>query len=173
MEIFPGRAVFYIALDLDEFITIIVIQNTTILLNIAVYIILLTTFPDTDQIVLIPLQGPYYKRNISAVLGFTNYQSNIYLSITNLLLILALYIIVIIQILYLKVQAVDQIKSDFLDSVSYKIRSPLYSILLSLKLLAEISYNKYQCNLLKIAQYSGISLLEIIIRVLYFSRVSF
>ncbi|KAJ4350328.1 uncharacterized protein N0V89_008949 [Didymosphaeria variabile] len=172
LELFPQGAVFHIAAESSEVIAATVVQDAAVLVNDVVFTELSKAFPNVEQMILMPLWEAHHERTVGAVLGFANRQSNVYLSTTDLSSMSAFCTTTMTQVRRLEVQAIDQIKSDFLGSVSHEMRTPLHGILSSLELLADTPYNEYQRDLLKMAQYSGSSLLETIDRVLYFSGVS-
>jgi signal transduction histidine kinase len=119
-----------------------------------------------------PLWDTFHERTTGAVLGFANTQSRVYLGSTDLASISAFCTTIMTQVRRLEAQAMDKIKSDFLGSVSHEMRTPLHGMLSSLELLADIPHNAHQHDLLETARYSGLSLLDTIERVLYFSNIS-
>jgi hypothetical protein len=172
LEMFPQGAVFQFAAETSEVIAATVVQNATVLTSDIGSTELSKTFPNAEQMILMPLWEAHHERNVGAVFGFVNRPSSVYLSTTDLSSMSAFCTTTMTQVRRLEVQAMDQIKSDFLGSVSHELRTPLHGILSSLELLADTPYNEYQHDLLKIAEYSGTSLLDIIDRVLYFSGIS-
>ncbi|KAF9695524.1 hypothetical protein EKO04_006693 [Ascochyta lentis] len=172
LDMFPHGAVFHIAADSSDVIAATVMQRAAVVIDDTVSAELLKTFPNVEQMILMPLWETYHKRNVGAVFGFVYRLSNVYLSTTDLSSVSALCTTTMTQVRRLEVQATDQIKSDFLGSISHEMRTPLHGILSSLELLADTPHNEYQHDLLNMAQYSGTSLLDTIDRVLYFSGVS-
>jgi signal transduction histidine kinase len=172
LGMFPQGVVFHIAAESGEITTATVGQSTAIQNNDNLFVELSNIFPNVEQMIMMPLWEAHYERNIGVVLGFANRRSRVHLSTNDLSSMSAFCTTIMAQVQRLEVQAIDQIKSDFLGSVSHEMRTPLHGILSSLELLADIPCDEYQRDLLKMAQYSGSSLLDTIDRVLYFSGVS-
>jgi signal transduction histidine kinase len=129
-------------------------------------------FSGAEQIVLMPLWDTHHERNIGAILGFANDRSRAYLGSSDLSSISAFCATVMTQVRRLDVQAMNQIKSDFLGSISHEMRTPLHGILSNLELLAENPHGKDRRELLEMARFSGASLLDSMDRLLTFSKIS-
>ncbi|KAI4692474.1 hypothetical protein J4E81_006889 [Alternaria sp. BMP 2799] len=172
LELFPHGAVFQLLNDTSDIVVatsaddVALVEDTLILKELS------KTFLRAEQIVLMPLWDAFHERNIGAVLGFAENQSRVYLGSTDLASISAFCTTIMTQVRRLEAQAIDKIKSDFLGSISHEMRTPLHGILSSLELLADTPHNAHQRDLLETARYSGLSLLDTIERVLYFSNIS-
>ncbi|KAG9189255.1 hypothetical protein G6011_06123 [Alternaria panax] len=172
LDLFPQGAVFQV-LDKNSKIVVATSASTVALVDDPVISTELSkSFPTAVQIVLMPLWDTFHERNIGAVLGFANTQARVYLGSTDLASISAFCMTIMTQVRRLEAQAMDKIKSDFLGSVSHEMRTPLHGMLSSLELLADTTHNAHQHDLLETAKYSGLSLLDTIERVLYFSNIS-
>jgi signal transduction histidine kinase len=171
LQLFPQGAVLQVARDSGEVIAATDTQPATKVDN-AMSKELSQAFPEAEQIILMPLWDTYYESNIGAVLGFAYDRLRAYLGPNDLSSISAFCLTLMTQVRRLEVQAMEQIKSDLLGSVSHEMRTPLHGILSNLELLAETSFNKHQHALLEMAQYSGVALLDSIDRLLDFSKVS-
>lgn len=172
LGLFPQGVVFHIAAESSEITTATVGQSAAVQDSDALFLELSNTFPHVEQMIMMPLWEANYQRNVGVVLGFANRRSGVHLSTNDLSSMSAFCTTMMAQVQRLEVQAIDQIKSDFLGSVSHELRTPLHGILSSLELLADTPCDEHQCDLLRMAQYSGSSLLDTIDRVLYFSGVS-
>ncbi|CAI6339868.1 unnamed protein product [Periconia digitata] len=172
LELFPQGVVFHIAAESSEITTATIGQSTAIQDNDDLFVELSNTFPNVEQMIMMPLWEAHYERNIGVVLGFVNRRSGVHLSTNDLSSLSAFCTTMMTQVQRFEVHAMDQIKSDFLGSISHEMRTPLHGILSSLELLADTPCDESQRDLLQIAQYSGSSLLDTIDRVLYFSGVS-
>jgi signal transduction histidine kinase/ActR/RegA family two-component response regulator len=128
-------------------------------------------FPKADQIIVMPLWDTHHERNIGAVLGFSCDRSRTYLGPSDLSSLSALCATVMTQVRRLDVQAMIQIKSDFLGSISHEMRTPLHGILSNLELLAETKEEKDRNDLMEMARYSGASLLDSMDRLLSFNKI--
>jgi signal transduction histidine kinase len=172
LETFPAGAVFQIASEPGAVIaaTSAIAMPTSVGDTLAVG--LSKAFPQAQQVILMPLWDPHFERNIGAVLGYACDQSRVYLSGSDLSSMSAFCTTLMTQVRRLEVQATDRIKSDFLGSVSHELRTPLQGILSSLELLTDTSSNELQHELVQMARYSGMSLLDIINRILHFSKIS-
>ncbi|KAJ4367735.1 hypothetical protein N0V86_009856 [Didymella sp. IMI 355093] len=133
---------------------------------------LIEAFSGAEQIVLMPLWDTHHERNTGAILGFAYDRSRAYLGLSDLSSISAFCATVMTQVRRLDVQAMNQIKSDFLGSISHEMRTPLHGILSNLDLLAENPHGKDRRELLEMARFSGASLLDSMDRLLNFSKIS-
>jgi signal transduction histidine kinase len=172
LQLFPHGAVFQILDETDEIIAATSASDIALVDDPIISAELSTSFPKAAQIVLMPLWDTFHERNTGAVLGFANTQSRVYLGSTDLVSIFAFCTTIMTQVRRLEAQAMEKIKSDFLGSVSHEMRTPLHGMLSSLELLADIPHNAHQHDLLEMARYSGLSLLDTIERILYFSNIS-
>jgi signal transduction histidine kinase len=172
LESFPAGAVFQIASESGAVIAATSANAMPISIGDMLAAGLSKAFPQAQQVVLMPLWDPHFQRNIGAVLGYACDQSRVYLSGSDLSSMSAFCTTLMTQVRRLEVQATDRIKSDFLGSVSHELRTPLQGILSSLELLTDTSSNELQHELVQMARYSGMSLLDIINRILHFSKIS-
>ncbi|KAL5120646.1 hypothetical protein ACEQ8H_001394 [Pleosporales sp. CAS-2024a] len=172
LDMFPRGAVFFLASDTKEVVAATAEQKPFIVSDDVVSTGLSELSPEVGQICLMPLWDTYHESNIGAVIGFARKSSNIYLGPPDLALMSAFCVTTMTQVRRLEVKTMEKIKSDFLGSISHEMRTPLHGILSSLDLLADITSDKRQRELLQIAQYSGNSLLDTIDRVLLISNIS-
>ncbi|KAF3040381.1 hypothetical protein E8E11_004182 [Didymella keratinophila] len=128
-------------------------------------------FPKANQIMMMPLWDTHHERNIGAVLGFSSDRSRTYLGPSDLSSLSAFCATVMTQVRRLDVQAMIQIKSDFLGSISHEMRTPLHGILSNLELLAETKEENDRNDLMEMARYSGASLLDSMDRLLSFNKI--
>lgn len=171
LQFFPQGAVFQIALESGE---VIAVTGATpaVLVDKPLSKELTKAFQRAEQIVLMPLWDTHHERNIAVALGFAHKRSRAYLGSSDLSSISAFCATVMTQVRRLEVQTMIQIKSDFLGSISHEMRTPLHGILSNIELLAETSYDEHQRNLLEMARYSGVSLLDSMDRLLNFSKIN-
>lgn len=171
LKLFPQGAVFQVAVESGE---VIAATGATpaALVDESTSKELTKAFSWAEQIVLMPLWDTHHERNIGAVLGFAYDRSRAYLGPSDLSSISAFCATVMTQVRRLDVQAMIQIKSDFLGSISHEMRTPLHGILSNLELLAETSHEGDRRDLLEMARYSGASLLDSMDRLLNFSKIS-
>jgi hypothetical protein len=172
LELFPQGAVFQVLDEKSKIVAATSASDVALVDDPVISMELSRSFPGAVQIVLMPLWDTFHERTTGAVLGFANTQSRVYLGSTDLASISAFCTTIMTQVRRLEAQAMDKIKSDFLGSVSHEMRTPLHGMLSSLELLADIPHNAHQHDLLETARYSGLSLLDTIERVLYFSNIS-
>lgn len=172
LDLFPQGAVFQFILETAKIIAATGISQVTIVTDDVVSVELSRAFPKAGQMIFMPLWDTYHECNIGVVFGFALNQSKIFLGPTDLPAVSAFCTTIMTQVRRLEAKAMEKIKSDFLGSVSHEMRTPLHGILSSLELLSETIYDDSQNYLLKAAQYSGMSLLEIVERVLYLSKIS-
>ncbi|CAN9338891.1 unnamed protein product [Alternaria alternata] len=172
LELFPQGAVFQVLDEKSKIVAATSASDVALVGDPVISMELSRSFPGAVQIVLMPLWDTFHERTTGAVLGFANTQSRVYLGSTDLASISAFCTTIMTQVRRLEAQAMDKIKSDFLGSVSHEMRTPLHGMLSSLELLADIPHNAHQHDLLETARYSGLSLLDTIERVLYFSNIS-
>jgi signal transduction histidine kinase len=172
LELFPRGAVFQVTLDSGEVVAATGADNVAIVADDIVSAGLPKAFPSAEQIMLMPLWDTYHECNIGAILGFACDQSKVYLGSNDLSSMSAFCTTIMTQVRRLEAKAMDKIKSDFLGSVSHEMRTPLHGILSCLELFADTISSDHQHELLQTAQYSGLSLLETINRVLYLSNIN-
>lgn len=172
LQLFPQGAVFQVLEETGQIVAATSASDVALVDDTIISTELSRSFPKAVQVVLMPLWDTFHERNIGAVLGFANTQARVYLGSTDLASISAFCTTIMTQVRRLEAQAMDKIKSDFLGSVSHEMRTPLHGILSSLELLADTPHNAHQHDLLETARYSGLSLLDTIERVLYFSNIS-
>jgi signal transduction histidine kinase len=172
LKLFPHGAVFQLLAETSDIVAATSVDDVALVEDPLILTELSKTFPKAEQIVLMPLWDTFHERNIGAVLGFVNDQSRVFLGSTDLASISAFCTTIMTQVRRLEAQAIDKIKSDFLGSVSHEMRTPLHGMLSSLELLADTPHNAHQHDLLETARYSGLSLLDTIERILYFSNIS-
>ncbi|KAL1796718.1 hypothetical protein ACET3X_005258 [Alternaria dauci] len=172
VKLFPQGAVFQVLDEKSKIVAATSASEVTLFDDPVLSTELWESFPGAAQIVLMPLWDTFHERTTGAVLGFANTQARVCLSSIDLASISAFCTTIMTQVRRLEAQAMDKIKSDFLGSVSHEMRTPLHGILSSLELLADIPHNAHQNDLLETARYSGLSLLDTIERVLYFSNIS-
>jgi signal transduction histidine kinase len=170
--LFPQGAVFQLLDETSEIVAATSADDVALINDPIILAELPRSFPKAEQIVFLPLWDTFHERNIGAVFGFADNQSRVYLGSTDLASISAFCTTIMTQVRRLEAQAMDKIKSDFLGSVSHEMRTPLHGMLSSLELLADTPLNARQHDLLEMARYSGLSLLDTIERVLYFSNIS-
>ena len=133
--------------------------------------LLTENFLRANQITMMPLWDTHHERNIGAVLGFTCDRSKTYLGPNDLSSLSAFCATVMTQVRRLDVQAMIQIKSDFLGSISHEMRTPIHGILSNLELLAETKDENDRNDLVEMARYSGASLLDSLDRLLSFNKI--
>lgn len=170
VRLHPQGAVFQVTQDSGE---VIVATRTTPAapINKVRSHVLKKSFPKADQIMVMPLWDTHHERNIGAVLGFSCDRSRTYLGSSDLSSLSAFCATVMTQVRRLDVQAMIQIKSDFLGSISHEMRTPLHGILSNLELLAETKEEKDRNDLMEMARYSGASLLDSMDRLLSFNKI--
>lgn len=134
-------------------------------------VLLTENFLRASQIMMMPLWDTHHERNIGAVLGFTCDQSKTCLGPNDLSSLSAFCATVMTQVRRLDVQAMIQMKSDFLGSISHEMRTPLHGILSNLELLAETKDENDRNDLMEMARYSGASLLDSVDRLLSFNKI--
>jgi signal transduction histidine kinase len=172
LELFPRGAVFQVAPDFGEVVAATGADNVAIVADDIVSAGLPKAFPNAGQIILMPLWDTHHECNIGAILGFACDQSRVYLGSNDLTSMSAFCMTIMTQVRRLEAKAMDKVKSDFLGSVSHEMRTPLHGILSCLELFADTISSDHQRELLQTAQYSGMSLLETIDRVLYLSNIN-
>ncbi|KAJ4401355.1 hypothetical protein N0V91_008019 [Didymella pomorum] len=118
-------------------------------------VLLTENFLRASQIMMMPLWDTHHERNIGAVLGFTCDQSKTCLGPNDLSSLSAFCATVMTQVRRLDVQAMIQMKSDFLGSISHEMRTPLHGILSNLELLAETKDENDRNDLMEMARYSA------------------
>lgn len=172
LECFPLGAVFQIESASGAVIAATSANSVPVSIGDPLATALSSAFPQAQQVILMPLWDPHFERNIGIVLGYACAQSRVYLSSNDLSSMSAFCTTLMTQVRRLEVQATDKVKSDFLGSVSHELRTPLHGVLSSLELLADVSSNEVQQELIQMARYSGMSLLDVINRILRFSKIS-
>ena len=170
IRLHPQGAVFRVMQDSGE---VIVATRTTpaVPINKVRSHVLKKNFPKADQIMVVPLWDNHHERNIGAVLGFSYDRPRTYLGPSDLSSLSAFCATVMTQVRRLDVQAMAQIKSDFLGSISHEMRTPLHGILSNLELLAETKEGKDRNDLMEMARYSAVSLLDSMDRLLSFNKI--
>jgi hypothetical protein len=172
LDLFPRGAVFQVNLDSGEVVAATGADNVAVVTDDVVSAGLPKAFPNAAQIILMPLWDTHHECNIGAILGFACDQSKVYLGSNDLSSMSAFCMTIMTQVRRLEAKAMDKVKSDFLGSVSHEMRTPLHGILSCLELFADTISSDHQRELLQTAQYSGMSLLETIDRVLHLTNIN-
>jgi signal transduction histidine kinase len=76
------------------------------------------------------------------------------------------------EVARLSAQVINQMKSDFISSISHELRSPLHGVLASVEFLNETELNELQADMVGNIYSSGKVLLDTINHVLDFSKVN-
>lgn len=79
---------------------------------------------------------------------------------------------IIAEVARLDTIATDQAKSDFILSISYKLRSPLYSILVSVEFLQDTAVDLFQNSIIDTIEQYKRTLLDTIQYILDFAKIN-
>jgi signal transduction histidine kinase/CheY-like chemotaxis protein len=130
------------------------------------------SFPRATQIVFAPLWDAVHSRITAICFGWVNDNERVFESDIDLTAMSSFCMAAMSHILRMESQRLDQVKSDFLGSISHETRSPLHNVLGNLELLLATDCSTEQREMLVNARFGATQLLESIDKILEYSRVS-
>jgi hypothetical protein len=130
------------------------------------------SFPDATQIVFAPLWDALHNRTTAICFGWVNDNERVFESEIDLTAMSSFCMAAMSHILRIESQHLDQVKSDFLGSISHETRSPLHNVLGNLELLLATDCDTEQREMLVNARFGATQLLDSIDKILQYSRVS-
>lgn len=129
------------------------------------------SFPGAWQVIFSPLWDATHSRTVAVCVGWVSNDSRVYRPETDSPAMSAFCMATVSHIQRLESQMLNQVKSDFLGSISHETRSPLHNVLGNLELLLDTNLDADQKEMLVNAQFGATQLLETIDKILMYSRV--
>lgn len=130
------------------------------------------SLPGATQIIFAPLWDALHSRTTAICFGWVNDNGRVFESGIDLNAMSSFCMAAMSHILRVESQRLDQVKSDFLGSISHETRSPLHNVLGNLELLLATNCDTEQREMLVNARFGATQLLESIDKILQYSRVS-
>lgn len=129
-------------------------------------------FPGARQILFVPLFDFRHNRTAAICIGWSKHYKRVYTPETDLLSMSTFCLTAISQVLRLESQRLEEIKSDFLGSISHEMRSPLHNTLGNLELLLGSGCSGNQRELAVNARFGATELLGTIDKILQYTEIS-
>lgn len=129
-------------------------------------------FPKARQIIFLPLWDARGNRWHSGCFVFSNHAFPVFTVESELSYVSALSNSVMVEISRLDSIVANNMKSDFISSISHEFRSPLHGILASAEFLQDSELDQTQKELVSTIQTCGSTLLDTINHVLDYSKIN-
>jgi signal transduction histidine kinase len=169
LQLFPHGTILH-RLDGDWLVS--TLEGNRPLLDLEVGKALDKSSQSSKQLLIMPLFDVLHDRTAAICIGWLNDYSRVYLDQSDLLFVSAFCMSVMSEVLQLETQMLEQVKSDFVGSISHEMKTPLHQTLGDLELLLQTSCSDEQCELVVNARFGATQLLETIDKILQYSRTS-
>jgi signal transduction histidine kinase/CheY-like chemotaxis protein len=128
-----------------------------------------SSFQNACQVLFMPLYDTLHNKTAAVCIGWLNDHSRVYSESGDLSFMSTFCTTTISEVLRLESHRLDQVKSDFLGSVSHEMRSPLHNTLGNLELLLQTDCSEEQHRLAVNARFGTTQLLETIDKILQYT----
>jgi signal transduction histidine kinase len=127
------------------------------------------SFQSSQQLLIMPLFDVLHNSTAAICVGWLNDYSRVYLDKSDLPFVSAFCMSIMSEVLQLETQMLEQVKLDFLGSISHEMKTPLHQTLGNLELFLQTSCSDEQCELVVNARFGATQLLETIDKILQYS----
>jgi hypothetical protein len=127
------------------------------------------SFQSSQQLLIMPLFDVLHNSTAAICVGWLNDYSRVYLDQSDLLFVSSFCMSIMSEMLQLETQMLEQVKSDFLGSISHEMKTPLHQTLGNLELFLQTGCSDEQCELVVNARFGATQLLETIDKILQYS----
>jgi signal transduction histidine kinase len=148
-------------------------EGNRLLLDLEVSEALDKSFQSSQQLLIMPLFDVLRNSTAAICVGWLNDYSRVYLDQSDLPFVSAFCMSIMSEVLWLETQMLEQVKSDFLGSISHEMKTPLHQTLGTLDLLLQTICSDEQCELVVNARFGATQLLETIDKVLQYSTTRY
>lgn len=129
-------------------------------------------FPDSQQLLIMPLFDVLHNRTAAICVGWLRDYKRVYSERSDLPFVSAFCMSTMSEVLRIETQMLERVKSDFLGSVSHEMKTPLHQTLGNLELLLQTSCSDEQYDFAVNARFGATQLLETIDKILLYSNIS-